>query len=177
MDFSLTEDQQAFASSAKAFAEGMLAPNAAEWDATSHFPKDVLAQAGELGFMGMYTPEQAGGLALSRLDASLIVEELSKGCTATAAFITIHNMATSMVGKYCSQSVIDEWCPDLVMGSKLASYCLTEPGAGSDAASLRTTAEVDGDPGLAWVASGRSMQKRSSAKSSPSRPRIAISLS
>ena len=145
MDFSLTEDQQAFASSAKAFAEGMLAPNAAEWDATSHFPKDVLAQAGELGFMGMYTPEQAGGLALSRLDASLIVEELSKGCTATAAFITIHNMATSMVGKYCSQSVIDEWCPDLVMGSKLASYCLTEPGAGSDAASLRTTAELDGD--------------------------------
>jgi alkylation response protein AidB-like acyl-CoA dehydrogenase len=145
MDFSLTEDQQAFASSAKAFAEGVLAPNAAEWDATSHFPKDVLAQAGELGFMGMYTPEQAGGLALPRLDASLIVEELSKGCTATAAFITIHNMATSMVGKYCSQSVIDEWCPDLVMGSKLASYCLTEPGAGSDAASLRTTAELDGD--------------------------------
>jgi alkylation response protein AidB-like acyl-CoA dehydrogenase len=145
MDFSLTEDQQAFASSAKAFAEGALAPNAAEWDATSHFPKDVLAQAGELGFMGMYTPEQAGGLGLPRLDASLIVEELSKGCTATAAFITIHNMATSMIGKYCSQSVIDEWCPDLVMGSKLASYCLTEPSAGSDAASLRTSAEMDGD--------------------------------
>jgi alkylation response protein AidB-like acyl-CoA dehydrogenase len=145
MDFSLTEDQQAFASSAKAFAEGALAPKAAEWDATSHFPKDVLAQAGELGFMGMYTPEQAGGLGLPRLDASLIVEELSKGCTATAAFITIHNMATSMVGKYCSQSVIDEWCPDLVMGSKLASYCLTEPSAGSDAASLRTSAEMDGD--------------------------------
>ena len=145
MDFSLTEDQQAFAGSAKAFAEGVLAPNAAEWDATSHFPRDVLAQAGELGFMGMYTPEQAGGLGLPRLDASLIVEELSKGCTATAAFITIHNMATSMVGKYCSQSVVDEWCPDLVMGSKLASYCLTEPGAGSDAASLRTSAELDGD--------------------------------
>ena len=145
MDFSLTEDQQAFADSARAFAEGVLAPNAAEWDATSHFPKDVLAQAGELGFMGMYTPEEAGGLGLPRLDASLIVEELAKGCTATAAFITIHNMATSMVGKYCSQSVIDEWCPDLVMGSKLASYCLTEPGAGSDAASLRTTAELDGD--------------------------------
>jgi alkylation response protein AidB-like acyl-CoA dehydrogenase len=145
MDFSLTEDQQAFASSAKAFAEGALAPKAAEWDATSHFPKDVLAQAGELGFMGMYTPEQAGGLGLPRLDASLIVEELSKGCTATAAFITIHNMATSMIGKYCSQSVIDEWCPDLVMGSKLASYCLTEPSAGSDAASLRTSAEMDGD--------------------------------
>jgi alkylation response protein AidB-like acyl-CoA dehydrogenase len=145
MDFSLSEDQLAFVDSARAFSEGALAPNAAEWDLTSHFPKDVLAQAGELGFMGMYTPESAGGLELPRLDASLIVEELAKGCTSTAAFITIHNMATSMVGKYCSQSVIDQWCPDLVMGSKLASYCLTEPGAGSDAASLRTTAERDGD--------------------------------
>ncbi len=145
MDFSLTDDQQAFVDSARAFAEGVLAPNAAEWDEKSHFPKDVLAQAGELGFMGMYTPESAHGLGLPRLDASLIVEELSKGCTSTAAFITIHNMATSMVGKYCSQAVIDEWCPDLVMGSKLASYCLTEPGAGSDAGSLRTAAETDGD--------------------------------
>jgi alkylation response protein AidB-like acyl-CoA dehydrogenase len=145
MDFELSEDQLAFADSARAFAEGALAPNAAHWDAESIFPKDVLQQAGELGFMGMYTPEAAGGLGLPRLDASLIVEELAKGCTATAAFLTIHNMATSMVGKYCQQSVIDEWCPDLVMGSKLASYCLTEPGAGSDAASLRTTAERDGD--------------------------------
>ncbi len=145
MDFSLSEDQLAFVDSARAFSEGALAPNAAQWDLTSYFPKEVLAQAGELGFMGMYTPESAGGLELPRLDASLIVEELAKGCTATAAFITIHNMATSMVGKYCSQSVIDQWCPDLVMGSKLASYCLTEPGAGSDAASLRTTAERDGD--------------------------------
>ncbi|MEP5765308.1 MAG: acyl-CoA dehydrogenase family protein [Halieaceae bacterium] len=145
MDFSLTDDQQAFVDSARAFAEGVLAPKAAEWDETSHFPKDVLAQAGELGFMGMYTPESAGGLELPRLDASLIVEELAKGCTSTAAFITIHNMATSMIGKYCSQSVIDQWCPELVMGSKLASYCLTEPGAGSDAASLRTSAVSDGD--------------------------------
>jgi alkylation response protein AidB-like acyl-CoA dehydrogenase len=145
MDFALSDDQQAFVESARAFSQGVLAPGAAEWDASSHFPVDVLAQAGELGFMGMYTPEAAGGLALSRLDASLIVEELAKGCTTTAAFLTIHNMATSMVGKYCSQSVIDEWCPDLVMGTKLASYCLTEPGAGSDAGSLRTSAVVDGD--------------------------------
>jgi alkylation response protein AidB-like acyl-CoA dehydrogenase len=93
----------------------------------------------------MYTPEEAGGLGMTRLDASLIVEELSKGCTATAAFLTIHNMATSMVGKYCTDAVIEHWCPDLVMGTKLASYCLTEPGAGSDAAALRTTAEIDGD--------------------------------
>ena len=145
MDFSLSDDQQAFVESARAFSEGVLAPKAAEWDETAHFPKEALAQAGELGFMGMYTPEAAGGLALPRLDASLIVEELAKGCTTTAAFLTIHNMATSMIGKYCSQSVIDAWCPDLVMGSKLASYCLTEPGAGSDAASLRTSARQEGD--------------------------------
>ena len=145
MDFSLTEDQLAFVASARAFAEGVLAPNAAEWDAQSIFPKDALRQAGELGFMGMYTPEAAGGLGMARLDASLIVEELAKGCTATAAFLTIHNMATNMVGKYCTDSVIEQWCPDLVMGSKLASYCLTEPGAGSDAASLRTSAVREGE--------------------------------
>jgi alkylation response protein AidB-like acyl-CoA dehydrogenase len=145
LDFSLTDDQKAFVESARAFSEGALAPNAALWDEESIFPKDVLAQAGELGFMGMYTPEAAGGLGMSRLDASLIVEELAKGCTATAAFLTIHNMATNMIGKYCSEAVIEQWCPELVMGSKLASYCLTEPGAGSDAASLRTAASRDGD--------------------------------
>lgn len=145
MDFSLTEDQQAFTESARAFSQGVLAPGAAEWDEKSIFPKEALVAAGELGFMGMYTPEAAGGLGMSRLDASLIVEELSKGCTATAAFLTIHNMATNMVGKYCKDSVIEQWCPDLVMGAKLASYCLTEPGAGSDAASLRTSAVRDGE--------------------------------
>ena len=145
MDFSLTDDQQAFVESARAFSEGALAPNAARWDAESMFPKEALQQAGELGFMGMYTPEEAGGLALPRLDASLIVEELARGCTTTAAFLTIHNMATSMVGKYCSPAVIEQWCPALVMGETLASYCLTEPGAGSDAASLRTTAVAEGD--------------------------------
>jgi alkylation response protein AidB-like acyl-CoA dehydrogenase len=145
MDFSLTEDQLAFVATSRAFAEGVLAPNAAEWDAQSIFPKDALRQAGELGFMGMYTPEAAGGLGMARLDASLIVEELAKGCTATAAFLTIHNMATNMVGKYCTDSVIEQWCPDLVMGSKLASYCLTEPGAGSDAASLRASAVREGE--------------------------------
>ncbi len=145
MDFSLTEDQQAFVASARAFAEGVLAPNAALWDAQSIFARDALRQAGELGFMGMYTPESAGGLGMSRLDASLIVEELAKGCTATAAFLTIHNMATNMVGKYCSDAVIEQWCPQLVTGAKLASYCLTEPGAGSDASSLRTSATREGN--------------------------------
>ncbi len=145
MDFSVSEEQQAFIESARAFAEGALAPNAARWDEESIFPKDALRQAGELGFMGMYTPERAGGLALGRLDASLIVEELARGCTTTAAFLTIHNMATSMIGNYCGDAVIDTWCPALVSGEKLASYCLTEPGAGSDAASLRSTAKRDGD--------------------------------
>jgi len=151
MDFSLTEDQQAFAASARAFAEGALAPYAARWDAESIFPRDALRQAGELGFMGMYTPERAHGLGLSRLDASLIVEELAKGCTATAAFLTIHNMATSMVGKYCVDATVEQWCPELTAGTKLASYCLTEPGAGSDAAGLSTTATRDGNE---YVVSG-----------------------
>ena len=145
MDFSLNEEQQAYVQSARAFSDGVLAPNAARWDEESIFARDALAQAGELGFMGLYSPEAAGGLAMSRLDASLIVEELARGCTATAAFLTIHNMATSMIGKYCQEAVIERWCPDLVAGRKLASYCLTEPGAGSDAAALRTSAERDGD--------------------------------
>lgn len=153
MDFTLSEEQQGFVDSAQAFSNAVLAPNAAQWDEDSFFPKDVLKQAGDLGFMGMYTPENAGGLALPRLDASLIVEELAKGCTTTAAFLTIHNMATSMVGRYCQTSVIDTWCPDLVMGQKLASYCLTEPGAGSDAAALRTKAEREGNEYVSTAAS------------------------
>jgi len=145
VDFELNDEQQAYIASARAFSDKELAPYAALWDAESIFAKDALRAAGELGFMGMYTPEAAGGLGMGRLDASLIVEELAKGCTTTAAFLTIHNMATAMIGKYCQQSVIDEWCPDLVMGRTLASYCLTEPGAGSDAGSLRTSAQRDDD--------------------------------
>lgn len=145
MDFELNEDQLAYIETARAFAADVFAPNAAEWDAESIFPVDALKAAGELGFMGLYTPESAGGLDLPRLDSSLIIEELAQGCTSTAAFLSIHNMATGMVGKYAQESVIEQWCPDLVAGKKLASYCLTEPGAGSDAASLRTTAERDGD--------------------------------
>ena len=116
------------------------------------FAKDAPKAAGELGFMGMYTPEAAGGLGMGRLDASLIVEELAKGCTTTAAFLTIHNMATAMIGKYCQQTVVDEWCPDLVMGEKLASYCLTEPGAGIRPVGLRAShPTLDGD---AYVVNG-----------------------
>ena len=145
MDFSLNEDQQAFVESARAFSEGVLAPGAARWDAEHIFPKEVLRQAGDLGFMGLYTPESAGGLGLGRLDSSLIIEELAMGCTATTAFLTIHNMATSIIGRYGQPEFISQWCPSLVAGEKLVSYCLTEPGAGSDAASLRSQAKLDGD--------------------------------
>jgi len=144
VNFELNDQQRFFVDSAKAFSLGELAPHAAQWDAESIFPKATLKAAGDLGFMGMYTPEAAGGLGMTRLDASLIVEELARGCTTTAAFLTIHNMATAMIGKYCQQSVIDTWCPALVAGEKLASYCLTEPGSGSDAASLKTRAVQEG---------------------------------
>ena len=145
MDFSLSPEQQSFIASARAFAKEQLSPIAAELDEASIFPKDTLRAAGEMGFMGLYTPEAAGGLALSRLDASLIVEELAKGCTTTAAFMTIHNMATSMIARFCTEETADARCPDLVAGRKLASYCLTEPDAGSDAAALRTGAVRDGE--------------------------------
>ena len=129
MDFSLSDEQQAYVDSARTFARAELAPFAARWDAESYFPIQTLAKAGELGFMGLYTPEAAGGLGMSRLDASLIVEELARGCTTTAAFLTIHNMATSMIGTYGSPALIEQFCPELVTGVRLASYCLTEPGA------------------------------------------------
>jgi len=145
MNFELNDEQQAYASSARQFADGVFKPNAARWDAEHIFPKDALRQAGELGFMGMYPPEPAGGLGLSRLDTSVIVEELARGCTSTAAFLTIHNMATSMIGHYGQPALIEAQCPGLVAGERLASYCLTEPGAGSDAGNLRSSAKRDGD--------------------------------
>ncbi|WP_448211229.1 acyl-CoA dehydrogenase family protein [Colwellia sp. MEBiC06753] len=145
MNFNLTEDQQMFADTAKQFSDAEFAPHAAKWDAEHIFPKEVIAKAGELGFCGLYSPEDVGGLGLSRLDSSIIFEQLAMGCTATTAMMTIHNMATWMIATWGTETVKDQWCPDLVMGQKLASYCLTEPGAGSDAASLRTSAKRDGD--------------------------------
>lgn len=144
MDFLLTEEQKAYTTTARQFMQKELAPKAAEWDAESHFPVDVIRRAGELGFCGLYTPEEEGGLGLSRLDSSLIFEVLSEGCVSTTAYITIHNMATWMVASWGDDELKKDWLPDLVSGEKLASYCLTEPGAGSDAASLRTTARKDG---------------------------------
>ncbi|ENQ8063832.1 acyl-CoA dehydrogenase family protein [Vibrio parahaemolyticus] len=145
MDFELNEDQLAFAEVAKQFADRMLAPHAAEWDENHHFPKDVLRQAGELGFLSIYTPPEHGGLGLSRLDAAIIFEQLAMGCTATTAFMTIHNMATWMITSFAKAEVAQQFSADLISGEKLASYCLTEPNAGSDAASLTTSAVRDGD--------------------------------
>jgi alkylation response protein AidB-like acyl-CoA dehydrogenase len=145
MDFELNEEQQAFADMARAFAENELAPHAAEWDEKAHFPVDVLRKAGELGFCGLYTAEEHGGMGLSRLDSHIIFEQLSMGCTSTTAYLTIHNMVTWMVASFGSASARESYADDLISGVKLGSYCLTEANAGSDAASLKTTARREGD--------------------------------
>ncbi|CAM4078730.1 acyl-CoA dehydrogenase family protein [Vreelandella rituensis] len=145
MDFELNEDQVAFADMARAFAQNELEPHAGEWDQTAFFPVDVIRKAGELGFCALYTPESVGGLGLSRLDASIIFEQLSMGCTSTTAYLTIHNMVTWMVADFGKPEVIEQWGEKLASGELLGSYCLTEPNAGSDAASLKTSAKLDGD--------------------------------
>jgi alkylation response protein AidB-like acyl-CoA dehydrogenase len=145
MDFELSEEQRAFQQTAREFAAKELAPHAAEWDADAHFPRETIAQAGELGFCGLYADSEHGGLGLPRLDATLVFEELAAADPSTTAFITIHNMATWMVTSFARQEVAAHWGPLLASGQKLASYCLTEPGAGSDAASLKTSARRDGD--------------------------------
>mgnify|MGYP003582863690 FL=1 len=145
MDFRLTDEQQAFAQTAKDFALGELAPNAATWDAQGIFPKQVFAKAGQLGFCAIYAPESIGGLGLPRLDATLVFEEMAVFDPSTAAFLTIHNMATWMIGFWATDTVRQQWGTALSTGEKLVSYCLTEPSAGSDAASLRTHAEKQGN--------------------------------
>ena len=145
MDFNLSEDQLAFREAARAFAQNEMAPHAATWDEDHIFPVEVIRSAGAMGFCGLYTPEAQGGMGLSRLDTSVIVEELAAACPSTAAFITIHNMATWMVACFANGQVRDDFAPRMASGEWLGSYCLTEPGAGSDAASLRTKAVRDGD--------------------------------
>ncbi|MBO9535442.1 acyl-CoA dehydrogenase family protein [Herbaspirillum sp.] len=145
MDFELNEDQLAFQQSARDFAAGEMAPFAAKWDEEAHFPLDVIAKAGELGFCGLYTPEEVGGLGLTRLDATIVFEELAHACPSTAAYLTIHNMVSWMIASWGTAAIKAEWCEKLAAGRKIGSYCLTEPGSGSDAASLKTTAKlVDG---------------------------------
>jgi alkylation response protein AidB-like acyl-CoA dehydrogenase len=141
----LTDEQKAFREAARDFALTELAPFAAQWDAESEFPRAAIRKAGELGFCGLYVDEEAGGAGLTRLDAAIVLEELAVVDPSTAAFISIHNMATWMLTHFATPAVRDAWGPALASGERLASYCLTEPGAGSDAASLRTRAEKDGD--------------------------------
>lgn len=145
MEFNLNDEQREFQQAARAFSEGELAPHAARWDAEAYFCRETIARAGEMGFCGLYTPQRWGGLGLSRLDAAIVFEELAAGCTSTTAYLTIHNMATWMVSRWGGETLCQQWVPLLASGSKLASYCLTEAQAGSDAAALRTRAIRDGE--------------------------------
>lgn len=145
MNFELNDDQLAFQQLARDFAANELAPHAAQWDLEQTFPLQALRQGGQLGFCGLYSPEAQGGLGLSRLDAALVFEELAAADPSTAAFFTIHNMATWMLCTWGQDALQAEWGPRLTSGEQLASYCLTEPDAGSDAANLKTVARRDGD--------------------------------
>ena len=145
MDFALNDDQRAIQDAARAFADAELAPHSAQWDEDKHFPVEVMKSAAEMGFCGIYTGEEHGGMALGRVEAAVIFEELSRGDVATAAFISIHNMATWMIDKFGSDDLRSRLVPSLITMDRMASYCLTEPGSGSDAAALRTTAVRDGD--------------------------------
>lgn len=142
MDFDLSEDQRAFQATARAFAQERLRPLAGLWDETRHFPAEELRAAAELGFGGIYVPEAQGGTGLSRLDAALIFEELAAACPSTAAFLTIHNMVAGMIARFGNEEQRARWLPDVLAGRKFVSYCLTEPGSGSDAAALKTRAEA-----------------------------------
>ena len=145
MDFALSDDQRAIQEAARAFSDAELAPNSARWDEDKHFPVDVMRRAAEMGFCGIYAAEERGGMALGRVEAALIFEELSRGDVTTAAFLSIHNMVTWVIDRFGSEELRNRFVPSLVTMDKIASYCLTEPGSGSDAAALRTTAVRDGD--------------------------------
>ncbi len=145
MNFELTQEQRAFQSLAADFARQQMAPHAQAWDEASIFPAETLRAAAALGFGGLYVRDDVGGSGLSRVDAALVLEQLAGGCTSTAAFISIHNMAAWMIDAFGDDAQRRHWLPDLCCMARFASYCLTEPGAGSDAASLRTRARRDGD--------------------------------
>lgn len=145
MQFALDEEQVAVRDMARAFAAEKIAPFALKWDEEKHFPVDVMRAAAELGMGGIYIRDDVGGSALTRFHAALIFEALATGCPTTSAFISIHNMASWMIDSYGSEAQRRKWLPPLCTMELLASYCLTEPGSGSDAAALRTRAVVDGD--------------------------------
>ena len=145
MDFELSEQQRAIKDTARAFAHGEMMPLARQWDEEEVFPADTLRQAAALGFGGIYVSADLGGSALSRLDAALIFEELAQGCPSTAAYISIHNMVAWMIDAYGAGELRERLLPDLCSMGKFASYCLTEPDSGSDAASLKTRAVRESD--------------------------------
>ena len=145
MNFTLDEDQQAIQDMALAFAKERLAPKAGEWDETGHFPVDVIRETAALGMATIYVPEDKGGSGLKRMDGALIMEALSYGCPSIAGYISIHNMVAWMLAQYGSANQIADWMPKLASMEWLASYCLTEPGSGSDAAAMKTRAERVGD--------------------------------
>ena len=143
--FDLTEDQRAIQEMAQRFTADAITPNAAKWDEDHHFPRDVVKAAAGLGFAAIYVSEEFGGIGLGRLEAALIMEAMAYGCPSTSAFISIHNMASWMIDRFGAAEVKAKYLPSLVTCDRIASYCLTEPGAGSDAASLKTKAVRDGD--------------------------------
>jgi hypothetical protein len=145
MDFELSEEQRAIRDTACEFAAAEMAPHAASWDSQSIFPVEALRKAAALGFAGITVKDDVGGTNLGRLDAALIFEELAAGCTSTAAYISIHNMASWMIDAFGSDEQRQRFLPKLVTMAHFASYCLTEPGAGSDAAALTTRAARSGD--------------------------------
>jgi alkylation response protein AidB-like acyl-CoA dehydrogenase len=143
--FSLTEDQLAIQEMAQKFTADAITPHAAEWDEKHIFPRDVIKQSAELGYGSIYISEESGGIGLGRLESAIIMEAMAYGCPATSSFISIHNMASWMIDCFGSQTVKDKFLPDLISMEKISSYCLTEPGSGSDAAALKTSARRDGD--------------------------------
>ncbi|WP_295496078.1 acyl-CoA dehydrogenase family protein [Sphingorhabdus sp. EL138] len=143
--FELSDDQVAIQDMARKFTADAITPFAAEWDEKSHYPVDVWKAAGELGFGAIYVSQESGGTGLGRLEAALIMEAMAYGCPTTSAFISIHNMAAWMIDCFGSAELKARYLPDLVSMHKIASYCLTEPGSGSDAAALKTSARRDGD--------------------------------
>src|SRR5512140_472382 len=145
MDFDLSEEQRAFQATARQFARDEMMPHARDWDENEIFPVEALRKAAALGFAGIYVRDDVGGSALTRLDAALIFEELAQGCPSTAAYISIHNMVAWMIDRFGAAEARTRFLPKLCSMQHFASYCLTEPDAGSDAASLKTRAVVNGD--------------------------------
>ena len=143
--FTLDDDDKVIVDAARDFSDKRIGPKAQEWDETHHFPKDVLREAAGMGMGAIYVSEEVGGSGMRRLDGVRIFEQLARGCPSVAAYLSIHNMCVWMVDEFGTDEQRRQWIPQLASLEKFASYCLTEPGAGSDAAALRTKAVRDGD--------------------------------